>query len=491
MQQEVGPETMWGLGLSESDVARIQEAVGPSFSLRNYPESSGLLRDMAREERPSVAWIPLRAWQQLSDDLRQDLQDLDHCQRVLLQERDTEPMELEAVLEEGFLTALHMPLTRHKVQDALFRAKEVTSLYSDIYSMTEEIFLERELLKRKTDQLLFLNRFLTNASSSLDPSEILSRALEDLALLLPVKLLQAAFWQRNPDTGEAEVELLLDSSLGNGLEERWVEFLLETTVRHEGGPVGGFQVERMDAGGAALPPDSGRSLILPLAGPQGQFGCLALLCERDVRLAKDQVQTLKSAVRHLGLALNNARLYREVKIRADRDGLTKLHNRNTLDNRLALELKRSQRYGSQLSLLMLDLDHFKQINDTHGHAAGDMVLREVGALLRESVRSCDIASRFGGEEFVLLLPHTSEEDAWKLADRIRRRVSRRRFRFQGRTITVTVSIGVSSISPGCLDQDNDLLLRADQALYVAKANGRNTVATAGTCKAESRVAQEG
>jgi diguanylate cyclase (GGDEF)-like protein len=237
----------------------------------------------------------------------------------------------------------------------------------------------------------------------------------------------------------------------------------------------------MDTKGEALPPEAGRSVILPLAGPQGQFGCLALLCDREIRLAKDQVQTLKSAVRHLGLALNNARLYREVKIRADRDGLTKLHNRQTFDRRLAVELKRSQRYGNSLALLMVDLDHFKQVNDTHGHAAGDMVLREVGALLQDSVRSCDIAARFGGEEFALLLPHTHEADAWKLADRIRRRIEKLRYNYAGKSLSITASIGVSSLVPGCLDKENDLLLRADQALYLAKANGRNTVATSAQC----------
>lgn len=481
MNQEVRPETMWGLGLSGPEAARIEEAVGNGFALRNYPEGRAPLGAVAPEEQPGTAWIPWRIWEQIPEQGKEAFRELENTQRILIQDDGDRPLELEEVLEEGFLTVIRAPLTRDKVQDALFRAKEVTSLYSDIYRMTEEVILERELLKRKTDQLLFLNRFLSNATVSLDPTEILAQALADLNLLLPVKLLQAAFWQRNPETGEADVELLLDVHLGKDVEAKWVEFLLDTAQRTEGGPIGGFQVEHMDSKGESLPPEAGRSLILPLAGPQGQFGCLALLCERDIRLAKDQVQTLKSAVRHLGLALNNARLYREVKIRADRDGLTKLHNRQTFDNRLAVELKRSQRYGNNLALLMVDLDHFKQINDTHGHAAGDMVLREVGALLQESVRSCDIAARFGGEEFALLLPHTPEEDAWKLADRIRKRIEKRRYRYAGKTLSITASIGVSSLGAGGLDRENDLLLRADEALYLAKANGRNTVVTSNKC----------
>ncbi|WP_022663216.1 sensor domain-containing diguanylate cyclase [Paucidesulfovibrio longus] len=481
MNHEGRQETMWGLGLNDPEAARIQEAVGEGFELRNYPEGRAPLDEIAPEEQPGTTWIPWRIWESIPEQGKEAFREMEHTQRILIQDEDDRVMELDEVLEEGFLTAIRAPLTRDKVQDALFRAKEVTSLYSDIYRMTEEIILERELLKRKTDQLLFLNRFLTNATGSLDPAEILGQALDDLNLLLPVKLLQAAFWQRNAETGESEVELLLDARLGKDIEAKWIEFLLDTALRNEGGPIGGFQVEHMDTKGEPLPPEAGRSVILPLAGPQGQFGCLALLCDREIRLAKDQVQTLKSAVRHLGLALNNARLYREVKIRADRDGLTKLHNRQTFDRRLAVELKRSQRYGNSLALLMVDLDHFKQVNDTHGHAAGDMVLREVGALLQDSVRSCDIAARFGGEEFALLLPHTHEADAWKLADRIRRRIEKLRYNYAGKSLSITASIGVSSLAPGCLDKENDLLLRADQALYLAKANGRNTVATSAQC----------
>ncbi|MGE4291071.1 MAG: diguanylate cyclase [Desulfovibrio sp.] len=481
MNHEGRQETMWGLGLNGPEATRIREAVGEGFELRNYPEGRAPLEEIAAEEQPGTTWIPWRIWERIPEQGKEAFREMEHTQRILIQDEGDRPMELDEVLEEGFLTAIRAPLTRDKVQDALFRAKEVTSLYSDIYRMTEEIILERELLKRKTDQLLFLNRFLTNAAGSLDPQEILAQALTDLHLLLPVKLLQAAFWQRNPETGETAVELLLDSRLGKEIEDKWVEFLLDTALRNEGGPISGFQVEHMETKGEALSPDAGRSLILPLAGPQGQFGCLALLCERDIRLAKDQVQTLKSSVRHLGLALNNARLYREVKIRADRDGLTKLHNRQTFDRRLAVELKRSQRYGNSLALLMIDLDHFKLVNDTHGHAAGDLVLREVGALLQDSVRSCDIAARFGGEEFALLLPHTLEADAWKLADRIRERIANRHYFIAGKTFSITASIGVSSLTAGCLDQETDLLLRADQALYLAKANGRNTVATSAQC----------
>ncbi|MEF2143963.1 MAG: GGDEF domain-containing protein [Desulfovibrionaceae bacterium] len=468
-------EVMWGLGLSAPEATRIQEAVGPGFKLRNYPEGRAPLGIVAPDDQPGLAWIPWRVWTDIPKTGKDSYREMEKTQRILIQDEQDEPLELENVLEEGFLTVVRSPLTRDKVQDAIFRAKEVTSLYSDIYRMTEEVILERELLKRKTDQLMFLNRFLTNVAASLDPAEIMFKALEDLNLLAPVKLVHAAFWQRDQETGETDMELLIDSHLGRETENKWVEFLLDAASRADAGPVSGFQIERVATGSEPVTPEAGRSVIMPLSGPQGQFGCLVLICERGIRLAKDQVQTLKSAVRHLGLALNNARLFREVKIRADRDGLTKLHNRQTFDQRLGVELKRSQRYGTNLALLMVDLDHFKQVNDTYGHAAGDLVLREVGKMLQETVRSSDVAARFGGEEFAMLLPHTCEEDAWLLADRIRRKIQAHTFRYQGKTFSITASIGVSSLGIGPLDREDDLLLRADQALYLAKANGRNTV----------------
>jgi diguanylate cyclase (GGDEF)-like protein len=129
---------------------------------------------------------------------------------------------------------------------------------------------------------------------------------------------------------------------------------------------------------------------------------------------------------------------------------------------------------------MVDLDHFKSVNDTYGHKAGDLVLRKVGEILSTVFRTTDLAARYGGEEFVVLLPHTSEEAAWKLAERVRTAIENCAFRFDGRDFSVTASIGVASVEGGSLSAtDDDLVLKADKALYQAKNNGRNMVVVSG------------
>ena len=142
--------------------------------------------------------------------------------------------------------------------------------------------------------------------------------------------------------------------------------------------------------------------------------------------------------------------------------------------RLEDELRRCKRYRLPLSLLIVDADHFKAINDQHGHASGDAVLREMGALLRESVRDTEIVARLGGEEFGVLLPQTDDIQAQIAAERLRAAVEARDFRsVDGQPIRVTISIGISGFPPDATRAD--LMEQADRALYSAKRNGRNRV----------------
>jgi diguanylate cyclase (GGDEF)-like protein len=222
-------------------------------------------------------------------------------------------------------------------------------------------------------------------------------------------------------------------------------------------------------------PDAGRILALPLVARGEKFGCLVILCDRNIRLAKDQVTTLNAAVNHLSLALSNAIMFNKIKTRANRDGLTRVYNRRSFDERLVEEFKRHQRLNNELSLLMIDLDHFKAVNDTYGHMAGDMVLEQVARIFETTFRATDFIARYGGEEFVILLPHTNEEQARMLAERVRVNIEESTMTYQGVSFNITASIGVSSIRPGCLDKDTEVVRKADEALYKAKMNGRNRV----------------
>ena len=157
------------------------------------------------------------------------------------------------------------------------------------------------------------------------------------------------------------------------------------------------------------------------------------------------------------------------------DGLTGLHNRRYLDSHLQTLLERAASRQRPLSLLISDIDRFKRINDTHGHAAGDDVLREFARRLRKNVRGIDLACRYGGEEFVVVMPDTEQAVAERVAERIRQEIEMLPFGPEGAAaLDVTVSIGVASISPAA-DTLEALLKRADGALYEAKKSGRNRV----------------
>ena len=168
----------------------------------------------------------------------------------------------------------------------------------------------------------------------------------------------------------------------------------------------------------------------------------------------------------------------EYKRRATVDALTGLYNFGYFQEHVHRDIERARRYGHALSVLMIDMDHLKVYNDAHGHTAGNRVLMQLGELLRTNVRKADIACRFGGEEFAIILPHTGKKEAYLLCDRLRAIVEETQFEGEDVLPTgkLTVSSGVATF-PDDAESAEDLVDRADQALYAAKRNGRNVVET--------------
>ena len=157
------------------------------------------------------------------------------------------------------------------------------------------------------------------------------------------------------------------------------------------------------------------------------------------------------------------------------DGLTQVFNRRYFEDAIERELSRSRRYTRPLSLVLLDIDHFKKINDTYGHLAGDAVLKEVALTVRSRTRREDVFARFGGEEFALLLPEVDHKGAALLAEKARKLIERHTFVFDGEDIAVTMSGGVATVQKKN-ESPNDLIRRADEKLYEAKSSGRNRIA---------------
>lgn len=194
------------------------------------------------------------------------------------------------------------------------------------------------------------------------------------------------------------------------------------------------------------------------------------------QIAADGQDRLIEDLQRQVLALNEEkeRLYRILEEKNAillRDPLTGVGNRLAYQERLQQEFQRWRRFGTPLSLLIWDLDHFKRINDEHGHAMGDAVLRRVARQLAGRARSTDFVARYGGEEFVMLLPGADLQAAWKVADGIRSSIARFGFDRAGLHLPITISCGVASFAPG--DSPRTVFQRADLALYRAKREGRN------------------
>lgn len=166
------------------------------------------------------------------------------------------------------------------------------------------------------------------------------------------------------------------------------------------------------------------------------------------------------------------------------DGLTELFNHRHVHELLHEEFERSKRSGDPIAVAMLDLDKFKAVNDTYGHPTGDVILYETSGILRETAREIDMIGRYGGEEFIAILPGTTEEAATHFAERVRQRVEEHVYHDGETVVRMTVSSGVASFPGADLDSPEALLRRADEALYVAKESGRNRVVRAADMPAE-------
>lgn len=227
---------------------------------------------------------------------------------------------------------------------------------------------------------------------------------------------------------------------------------------------------------------------LPVGSPDGALSCIELVDHNQTLvvfcadsaaidgLSADDRIVLTAVASELVVAVENSRLYRLTKRLAITDELTDLYNYRYLQQRLDDEMGRADRYNKRLSLLMLDLDDFKRINDTYGHIVGDRVLAEVGQLLKSTVREVDVVARYGGEEFTIILPETDASGAFIVAEKIREAISMHRFPDAegGHSIHITVSIGLSSYPVHAYDKES-LLRSADDAVYHAKDSGKDRV----------------
>ncbi len=200
--------------------------------------------------------------------------------------------------------------------------------------------------------------------------------------------------------------------------------------------------------------------FLPMKDQAGevQYVCVTLFDVTDVSIYQNMLQNTLTSLADA----------------SNRDGLTGIYNRRFFEHTLSKEYSRAQRYGGTMSLVLLDLDHFKKVNDTHGHMAGDDVLRETAQRLTGCLRDTDILARYGGEEFAVILPETAQAGAMVVAERLRAAMAATPILYSTQSLAVTISVGVTELRAGIIRYE-DLIKEADLSLYVSKDNGRNRV----------------
>ncbi|WP_405120517.1 GGDEF domain-containing protein [Pseudomonas leptonychotis] len=202
-----------------------------------------------------------------------------------------------------------------------------------------------------------------------------------------------------------------------------------------------------------------------------------LTFRRNQRFSEDELGQLESLLASLLFPLRNALLYRAALQSALRDPLTETGNRIAMEQTLKREVDIARRTLQPLSVLMVDIDHFKRINDSHGHLVGDEALKAVATALKDSLRNVDMVFRYGGEEFMVLLSNTSRDAASMVGERLRMAVLGIQYLVENRAIELSVSLGCSTLLPG--ESMESLLRRADKALYISKRDGRNRLSMAG------------
>jgi len=225
------------------------------------------------------------------------------------------------------------------------------------------------------------------------------------------------------------------------------------------------------------------SEILEAIWPEAELLRLPLLFEENLLgilwvwgkgITKADLPIMSIFAKQIGISLERARLFQEVQNLALIDPLTGLQNRRSLFELGRIEFSRAQRMNRPFCCMMLDLDHFKQINDNYGHPMGDQVLQEFAKRCKNSVREIDLIGRYGGEELLIFLPETDSETAMQVAERLRASIEETSMEVSSKEVNVTVSIGVSRKDENTLQLET-LIARADQALYIAKHKGRNRI----------------
>lgn len=343
---------------------------------------------------------------------------------------------------------------------------QVTATVQTLEARLDELARELSSAVTRAEEEAQRSRFLGQIATTIDLDDAIGSTLQAAAGLPKV---DAAVVELDPD-GDGDERLLGSIGLDRDEdEEAGIRIFTGAPEREARAIELSYLYGEEQAAGAVH-----EALGVPLLGRNGKIGWLGVFSrDPEVRFGDDDVRRLEELAERVAPAIENARRFREARQLADLDSLTGLHNRRYFYETLAREVDRAQRYQRRLSLVIVDVDGFKEINDRIGHLAGDAVLAEIADRIRQVVRSADIPCRVGGDEFAVIVPEVEVGQARQLVGRIQRAVSAQPIARAGR---VRVSAGVADIQPN--DSPTSLFERGDESLYSAKHAGKGGLAAA-------------
>ncbi|MFQ5991861.1 MAG: diguanylate cyclase, partial [Nitrospiraceae bacterium] len=390
----------------------------------------------------------------------QQLRKVDSAACVILVGPDQGAEETAGLLRAGAFDYLTVPVVSARLEDSLRQGLatrrsflEVRELSGQLQHANEDLAKERDSLEQWNRNLMLLNQLGQDMAGSLRADEIIPLLGSRLSQIVKFQQLGVVWlepeevWVYGPSIQNGRtVEVAKRTLLTRGRELRAKAGISEGNDRQSNrqdtslaglgftcGPhsLEGGRGERLDA------------IELPLLVAKRLVGFIRVECVPGMPFDEPQLELFKTVATSLALSLRNVEIHNHMQTLAMTDSLTNLLNRRAFTSIFTREFREAERYCTPLCLIMVDLDHFKKTNDEYGHVAGDHILKDLAALLGQSIRAVDIVTRFGGEEFALILPRTDLPQATILANRLRSKIESHEFAINGTSIHLTVSMGIA------------------------------------------------
>lgn len=400
-----------------------------------------------------------------------DLANSRHRVNYLLEGESARSLMIAPVKEQGVLRGVLV--AEHPFADKFSRGEqEIFEGFSLEVNLLLENFRNSSMRDRRRMTMETLNALSRTLSSTREVEEMLNSLVEQVREVVPYD--QCAVFLVDP----GKRRLVLRAQRGFNFDPKGKEHFPLTKglvghIVHRGQPLVFTDRKKMQI----VPGYTGREKMrafmgLPLRFRDDLEGAMIFASSTAGSFTHYHLEILQLLANQVAAQISNAFLHRQMERMARTDGLTGLYNHRHFQERLAHEVERSERHGQQLSLLFLDIDHFKKVNDTYGHPFGDKILKGVARRVSKIARRIDFVARYGGEEFAFILPGTGRGGCNSIAERILTSVRAGRFEHEGTTVKVTVSVG-SAVFPEDGPTKEEMILRSDRALYLAKESGRD------------------